>query len=285
MLKIKLNLRRRRLWAVCLIWSMVTGGCAMVLLLPAACQAPPRITGQLTPSAYRSQRLMALAAEEAGLIPEIDTRLTRQLNLADVQIQRDWLADARATLANARDTLKSADAAKLNEHARLSGWISISELSRQAEDTVLANQACDGAVTALRAIDDPGRRCQYVLGIANELQYLKGKPAAAQLLVEAGPWLRSLDHLEKRRQAATSFAAALFNFDDYAGGQKLLRQDDDAAWRSETLAHLAAVTPGGNGAASFSAAPGSAQPSLFYGKNLSYKSVFQNQRNSQTTKD
>lgn len=269
--------------------------CAIALCLAAICLAgcgPTPINGVLNPSPLRSQKLMAMAVDEAAGIPDPDVRLTRQLNLADMQLQRGWTADARGTLAAARQTLRSDDAAKLNEHARLSGWVSISELSRQAGDRPLANDACDSAVKELKAIHEEGHRCQYVLGIANELQYLKGKPAAARLLSEAGPWLPKLDNLVERRQATVAFAAALFNFDDYDAGQQLLKTDKDAAWRSEQLQRLASIQPqrreSGSvfmGAAAEKVAPDAPSSQFDYGKNLGYRQVFQNQQKSQTSKD
>jgi len=107
----------------------------------------------------------------------------------------------------------------LNEHARISGWVSASELSRTAKDDTGALAACESAVSAMRNIGDPARRCDYVMGICNELQYLKGKDAAAQLLAEAGPWTRAIDDVKRRRQAVVSFAATLFSLDELTRGQ------------------------------------------------------------------
>lgn len=61
--------------------------------------APAPLSGSLQVQEARSQKLMALAADEAGKISEPDMRLTRQLNLADLQINRDWNTDARADLS------------------------------------------------------------------------------------------------------------------------------------------------------------------------------------------
>ena len=105
----------------------------MLSLGLAGCQSQARITGTLNPNASRSQKLMAMAADEAGKIPEPDMRLTRQLNLADQQIQRGWKTDAQVTLTRASENLKSTDGAGLNDHARVSGWISISQLGRQSD--------------------------------------------------------------------------------------------------------------------------------------------------------
>lgn len=253
-------------------------------LVSAGCQTQPRITGTLTPSATRSQKLMAMAADEAGNIPEPDMRLTRQLNLANQQIHRGWKTDAQTTLTHAAQTLKSKDAAQLNDHARVSGWISISQLGRQTGTAELAAQACDNAVAVMEKIEDPAKRCQYVFGIANELQYHKGQPAAAAILSKAGPWTRSIDHLQQRRDALVSFASALFNFDDYIAGQGMLRQDDDPAWRSDTLARLANFPPAPASMAldKSAASPQQVQP---YGKQLDFGSIFENKTKSNTSKD
>ena len=68
------------------------------------CTSTLPVTGNLHVEEARSQKLMALAADEAGKISDVDMRLTRQLNLADLQSTRDWNADARKTLAAARNT-------------------------------------------------------------------------------------------------------------------------------------------------------------------------------------
>lgn len=254
-------------------------------LLSAGCQTQPRITGTLNPNASRSQKLMAMAADEAGNIPEPDMRLTRQLNLADQQIQRGWKTDAQTTLAHAAGTLKSKDAVQLNDHARVSGWISISQLGRQTDATALAAEACDNAVAVMEKIEDPAKRCQYVFGVANELQYHKGQPAAAAILSKAGPWTRSIDNLKERRDALVSFASALFNFDDYPAGQAMLHQDDDPAWRSDTLTRLANFSPATPAMVADQQSASSPRQEQPYGKQLDYRSIFQNQTKSNTSKD
>jgi hypothetical protein len=284
-------MRRMNRWNVSMVLLLIAG-LTCVSLFMHGCSTPGTLTGNLNPTPDRSRRLMALAAEEAAAIPDVDARLTRQLNLADLQIQRGWQDDARVTLAAARATLASADAAKLNDHARISGWISVSELSRTVDDTVGATKACEGAIAAMNAIADPAVRCDYVMGISNELQYLKGPEAAARMLAAAGPWTKSIDDVARRRQAVVSFAAALFNLDDYAAGQKLLRNEDDPAWRSDTLTRFASLPVQRD---SLKAAPGfrepqatspaadeSFNPTPYYGKTLRFRDVFQNQQRSQT---
>jgi hypothetical protein len=266
----------------------------------AGCGAPP-ISGRLNVDENRSQKLMALAADDAGLIADPDMRLSRQLNLADLQINRGWNDDARNTLAAARKTLSSPEASKLNDHARLSGWVSTSELCRRIHDMPGAATATDAALQALDRIEDPGKRCQYVMGLSNELQYIKGKPAAAELLAKSGPWTKSIDSIPLRRQALVAFATALFNLDDFTAGQTMLRQEPDPAWRSDVLAGMAQSDAAqfrpaelmtlrhSSAAASEALAPADASlmPSTqpFFGRQLNYDQVFKNQKKSQTTKD
>jgi len=273
-------LRRRKVW-FSVVMLVLAGGGAVLMVFPPGCAEMHPVNGQLDVTNDRSQRIMALAAEEAAAIPDIDARLTRQLNLADVQIQRGWPVDARVTLAAARGTLQTKVAAQqLNDHARISGWISVSQLARQAKDLALAITACDSAAVAMMAIEDPAKRCQYVMGIGNELQYLKGKPAAAALLAQAAPWTKSIDNVPTRRAATVAFACALFTLDDFDDAKAMFRQDDDAAWRSQMLQTLASPAEVTNlrqiGAAS-AVAP--------FGKDLNYRTIFQNQTNSQTSKE
>lgn len=253
----------------------------------------PPVQPTVQHSAERSRHLLQLAASEAVNIPDVDTRLTRLLNLADQQIYHDWQADAVVTLGSAMKTLRGEDARKLSEHARISGWVSTSQLARRCADMGRAQEACDGAIKTLRAIEDPGRRCEYVVGVCNEAYRLKSPDAATKLLEEAGPWTRSIDDIPRRRAAVTAFASALFNFDNYAAGQKVMQYEEDAAWRSATLTQLAGMAGSDKAAPSMagldvrSGAPASQMPaeSVQFGKTLDYERVFQGQINSQTVRE
>jgi len=266
------------------------------------CSTIPPVSGQLRTSDARSQELMAMAAAEAAMIGDVDQRLTRQLNLAETQRNRGWNNDAITTLAATRITLGSKDAAQLTDHARLSGWVSASELSRSVKDIAGATLACQGAQADLLKIEDPAKRCLYVMGVANETQYTQGIQAAAGVLTQAGAWTKSIDNVNNRKQAVVSFATALFNLDDYAAGQQMLRNEGDASWRSDVLAKMAMASDRvaedakrAQAQVSMSrdaaAAPAAARPSdvqlesNFYGKNLQYREVFQNQSKSRSTKD
>lgn len=276
----------------------LVGGVTLVLTAssPGGCGAKTDLSGDLRNSPERSRRLTHLASMEAATIGDVDARLTRLLNLAELQIHRDWRDDARQTLALARKTLGDKDlSVALNEHARISGWVSCSELSRAADDPGAAMVACDGAVTALRALEDPALRCEYVMGVGNELSHLKGKRVASALLVEAGPWTREIDDLARRRQAVVAFASALFNLDEFDAGQTLLRNEDDPVWRSDMLLALASTQHERSGYrlsdASAPSAARAASPQVssepdavgFFGRDVSYSNVFQNQKNSRTS--
>ncbi len=190
-------------------------------------------------SADRARRLMAMAGEEAAQIPSPEQRLERLMKIADMQIRNGENADARRTLAQAWRALEDAAAGELDEHTRLAGWVSISELSRRAGDRTTAWGACDEATRMLRALEPATRRCEYVRGVAAELRELRGKAAAAELLRQAGEWAVGIKDHGYRRKALAAMASDLFFCDDYAGGRAMLHVDDEAAWRSQTLASLA----------------------------------------------
>ena len=284
-------------------WTLWISGLGLlvmgtVLLVQHGCTETRQLSPRLQPTEERSRRLTMLSAEEASLLPDADVRLTRQLNIADMQIARGWNKDAPRTLAEARKTLQSDDAKGLSDHARVSGWVSISELSRRVEDQPAASLAGERAVDAVLAISDEGKRCEYVIGVANELQFARGLSEAAGFVSQAGPWTKSLPDELTRRRAMVGFASVLFNLDDYAAGQTMLRQDPDVMWRTDTLARLAAMTehraedmarlrPAAASAPMIKAENGAAEPTADqpYGKRLDYQSIFQNQKNSQTTRD
>jgi hypothetical protein len=274
------------------------------------CTGPDPLDGRLRSTEARSQQLMAMAAAEAADIPDVDQRLTRQLNLADKQIARGWSGDAKSTLAACRRTLGSPESANLNEHARLSGWVSASELSRSIEDKDGAASACESAVADLEKLPDPATRCQYVMGVSNELMFIKGKDEAGKMLAKSGPWTKNIDDVKLRRQAVVSFATALFNLDEYPAGQAMLKNEGDASWRSDMLATLAMqVQPRASSMPMAAARTSNAKaesvsqmaPQLavdedsrqqmtepggtnYFGKNLRYRDVYQNQLRSQTGK-
>ena len=183
-------------------------------------------------------RILHMAGEEAGQINAPKERLTRQLNIANRQTEHGHAADARRTLAQARETLEHADKQALNEQERLSGWVSLSELARSAEDKAFANGALDKAMAALIEITPAQERCKYVLGVEREVQALRGDAPAAKLLVTASEWAMELPKPWTRRAAYVAYADGLFHCNDYEGARTVLRRDPDAAWRSDALTML-----------------------------------------------
>jgi hypothetical protein len=212
----------------------VTAWLAMILLSGCAGSGGVSGTPQRTPE--RGRQLLSLAGQEAGKITDLNARITRQLNIASLQIDA---ADPRAGAATLQEAMKTlglpAAQTQLNDHTRMSGWVSVSELARQAGDKVLANAACDGGDKTLRAIAKIGDRCQYVMGLANEISHLRGDKPAVDLLIEGGQWAKDIGDREERRRAIAAFAVALFNIDRYDSGLATLQNEEDAAWRSDKL--------------------------------------------------
>jgi hypothetical protein len=212
----------------------VTPLLAFVCLL-ASCTAEVREDG-LDPD-----RVLHMAGEEAGGIANPTARLTRQLNVAFRQIQHMRLADARSTLGRARGTLEGVhdasvhDQPPLSDHDRLAGWVSVSELSREAEDKAVADVALGRALGHLENMQPEQARCEYVPGIAREVRKLRGDKAAAGLLVRAGEWAAKIPELPTRRAAYLVFATELFRANDYEAARLMVRRDGDATWRADAL--------------------------------------------------
>jgi hypothetical protein len=194
------------------------------------CSAPtPSYTG------LDADRILKMASEESGQIEVPSQRLTQQLNVANRQNSSGHPDDARATLSAARKTLESAKRDDLTEQQRLAGWISLSELNRNANDASAAGSALDVAIAQLNQVLPVQARCEYVQGVAREVNALRGKAQSAKLLVTAGDWAVEITDQSTRRSAFVAFAIDLFRCDDYEGARKMLRSDRDAAWRSQTL--------------------------------------------------
>ncbi|MBL8949265.1 MAG: hypothetical protein JNK82_00715 [Myxococcaceae bacterium] len=274
----------------------------LAALAVTACANQKRLTDPVQHSTRRSRQLMVLAAQEARHIPDADTRLTRQLNIANqilVSYGTDGVSDA---LRQATDTLNTSGP-QLTGHAVLAGWVSVAQLSRAAKDQTLATQAATRAVTELERMPDPAERCDYVMGVAEEMAHTLGPDSAIAILEKSGNWASSIVADSTRRSARLAFASALFNLEDYEGGAAMLRKEGDALWSSDAMVALAAPTtffaaahrgqqPVG---VQFAAeAPVEAQmardayapppaPSQAYGKSLSFDSVFEG-RTSSTAK-
>ncbi|MDB5323019.1 MAG: hypothetical protein JWN40_4650 [Phycisphaerales bacterium] len=191
-----------------------------------------------TGAALDPDRILHMAGEEAGQINAPKERLTRQLNIANRQTENGHAADARKTLAEARSTIEHADKNALTDHERLAGWISLSELARNADDKPFANGALDQALASLDNLTPAQARCEYVLGVEREVKILRGDAPAAKLLVTASEWAMELPQQTMRRSAYVAFANALFHCNDYEAARTVLRHDPDAAWRSDSLTAL-----------------------------------------------
>jgi hypothetical protein len=213
--------------------------------------------------ANRSQMLMRMAAGECRQIPDSDQRLRRQLNIANMQNNRGDAAGARATLADARSTIESSPTEALTQHVRISGWVSISELSREAGDYGGAHYACSQAVAWLSNIQPVTDRPQYIRGVAREVRALRGEAASAALLREGGAWAAQIADAGQRRAAYIAIANDLFTCEDFDGGKAVLHRDEDVAWRVDTLTQLS----GGWG-----------YDKHAWGKSVSFQSMFYEQQ-------
>jgi hypothetical protein len=190
-------------------------------------------------SRERAAVLMRLAGQEADQITTPRERLTRLLNLAELQIGQGDSAGARATLSRAGATVRACSADDLDVHLHVSAWVSISELSRRAGDPGAARSACQEGLTFLRTVLPPAERVPYVKGLAAEFLACSGKAASASVLREGAQWAADIKDLSQRRSTLTILAHDLFLDDDYDGGRDALRRDPDVNWRTDTLIQLA----------------------------------------------
>ena len=182
--------------------------------------------------------LLTLAGEEAALVEKPRDRLSRLLNIADMQNSQGHHGSARGTLGKAIQTLRR-DGDKLDLHTRLAGWVSVSQLSRSCRDRETAISACNEATKVLRGIEQPADRCPFVRGVTDQVRALHGNERAAALLREAGPWADQIDSIPDRRVVLRAFTDYLVDCKDYDGAKAMIRRDNDPAWRSDTLADLA----------------------------------------------
>ena len=188
----------------------------------------------------RGNKLLALAASEAGQIKNVPYRLTRQLNIADLQSQRGQNENASKSLAAARETIGGAvEKNELSTRVSMAGYVSISQLARRVNDKSLAASACEDAQKLLQTIMPIEHRVPYVYGLALELKHVHGDDTSAKFVREAGPWAAAIDDVPDRRAVLLIFADSLFGCEDYDGGLAMLRHEDDPAWRSERLEEMA----------------------------------------------
>lgn len=272
----------------------------MLALLVTACAGPRRLTDPVHHTSRRSRQLMVLAAGEARLIPDADVRLTRQLNIANEILSQHGKDGAVEALHHATETLTTVGR-QLSGHALLAGWVSVAQLARRSSSDALATEAAGRAVNELERIPDPAERCDYVMGVAEEVSHSIGSPSAATLLMKSGDWAAAIIDSSTRRSARLAFASALFNLEDYEAGTAVLRKENDPLWSSDAMVSLASpgsfVAMAGKAprdipviavesrAASDSdyRAPPPAAASQSYGKELGFQSVFEG-RTSSTAK-
>ena len=229
--------------------------------------------------AERNRRLIELAQKSASEVTIPKERLTRQLNIAEVQLLRQSQSDAQLTLAAARKTIMDAKKEQLDDYTRLAGWVSISQLSRRANDLVTSDLAISQAITAIGNLEPKAQRCDYVISLASEVREVRGKPAAGKFLAQAAPWALEMDNKAQHRQILLAFAReAFFQCDAFEDGRVILQQDADAGWRSDML--LAMAAPPVNATAELRSADAAAAPaaSMVKFKSLSYEQNFQQQR-------
>jgi len=269
---------------------------ALLLLLP-ACAAMK--------NTERSRKLTVLAAREAASIADADARLTLQLNIANGALDRFEPEDSMAVISEVVKTLRS-ERERLRGRTRLSGWVSASQLSRRAKNAVAAAEATRAAAQELEELGDQAERCQYLLGVAEEVRLSQGDSAATALLSKGGEWATAIDNREERRHARLAFASALLELSAFDDAVAVLRLEQDAAWASATLLALAAtpentafetaedsrprrygtevtVTSTASRVESLESAPPPApvrRPRPGYGKAVDFSSVFQNRASS-----
>jgi hypothetical protein len=268
----------------------------MIRTILVPCVAAFLIVGCGPAAQDRSGRLLAMAAQEAAQISSSLNRFTRQLNIADTQIRTGRKADAIASLALARDTLASAEDKSFDSLRRIAGWTSLAQLSRAAGDRDMALKAADQALASLNDVTPVAERAQYVLSLATELERVRGKEDAVELLISGGTWAGEIMHPAERRTALTAFAYRLTSYEAYDAARRVLRVDADAAWRADTFLAMArgydtsgklydalpSVARGGGRGGAGAASPEQVSASMIpapasvnFGKDVSYESNFQ----------
>src|SRR5256885_9932983 len=145
----------------------------IALAVLAGCAGTRSLTDPVHHNSARSRQLMILAAVEANNISNADARLTRQLNIANEVLERFDNEAAVQVLDEATRTL-TVVGKDLNGHGRLAGWVSVAQLSRRAKDTPHAAAAVGRAVKELDALPVVAERCDYVMGVAEELNNTVG---------------------------------------------------------------------------------------------------------------
>ena len=213
----------------------------LALSLVLATAAVSSITSCSHDTSTRTGRLLTMAAEEAGFIDSLQDRLTRQLNIADLQIQTGQKTEALKTLDLAATTLRVDEKEKktLDDFRRIAGWTSVAELSHQAGGDKPALDAYYNAVESLNSVQPVTTRAQYVLSLSEICLILKGKDEAGQLLIKGGEWASKIPDTLTRRYALTTFTTQLIGYDNLDAARTVMRNEPDATWRADSLAAMA----------------------------------------------
>lgn len=226
----------KRMWVIGFVaLAAIVGGCAGAG--GSKDTAMGTSAGSVSPD--RAARLLVWAKEEMRSITEPEERLKWFLNMADIQIRLDRGSEARKSLEDAALVLRSAKEADLERQKRLGGWISISELSRMANDKASANKAVDEAVSLLNRIEPATDRCPYVRDIAAEIKEVHGEAAGAKLLVEGAQWASKMEDDQKRSDALVTFAIAAYGWAQDEAVRAILSCYAEPGWRILVLTSLA----------------------------------------------
>jgi hypothetical protein len=114
----------------------------------------------------------------------------------------------------------------------------VAQLSRRAGDEKAGSDAYFAAVEAINATK-PATAAEYVLSLSRVCYEIRGRDETIALLIKGGEWARSVEDGQLRRYALWCYSQALVGYDDLEAARKVMRNEADAAWRSDALAALA----------------------------------------------
>lgn len=201
----------------------------IVALSVAGCTAPDR----------RFERLTELATSEVRTLPSALDRLGRFLQIADLQQVRGVQDRAKSSRADARVILEDAPKDDLPLEPQLAGWISLAELSRQAESADESRLAGERAHALLLTLEPPAQRVPYVRSLAQELRQSQGEAAVVALYVLAADWASTITGPRKRRTAYMAIAHSLVDLNEVEKAASVIGRDTESPWRAQALIALA----------------------------------------------
>ncbi len=203
---------------VFVIWVFATG-----------CAAPDR----------RFEHLTELATSEVRTLPLALDRLGRFLQIAELQQNRSAAVLAETSRAEARTILENAPNEDLPLEPQLAGWISLAELSRNAEVADESRRAGERAHALLLTLEPPAERVPYVRSLAHETRLSQGEAATVALYVSAADWASSITGSRKRRTAYMAIAHNLVDLNEVEKAAAVIRRDAESPWRAQALIALA----------------------------------------------